>query len=61
MKDISDEKEYVKSNLLIGSKYRSSLLENKILAIALANIDRVQMQKDGSLISALPPIEVYSL
>ena len=61
MKDISDEKEYVKSNLLIGSKYRSSLLENKILAIALANIDRVQMQKDGSLISCIPLSEVTHL
>ncbi|SKB92026.1 Initiator Replication protein [Lachnospiraceae bacterium] len=31
--------EYSKSNFLIGAKYKSSLLENKILAISLAHSD----------------------
>ncbi|MGN1023684.1 MAG: replication initiation protein, partial [Lachnospiraceae bacterium] len=33
---------YNKSNFLIGSKYKSSLLENKIMAISLANSDRFE-------------------
>ncbi|SEA11534.1 Protein involved in initiation of plasmid replication [Lachnospiraceae bacterium NK3A20] len=33
---------FKKSNFLIGSKYKSSLLENKIMAISLANADKFE-------------------
>ena len=40
---------YSKGNLLITAKYRSSLLENKLLAIALANIQNSYEDDNGNL------------
>lgn len=38
---------YKKSNFLITSKYKSSILENKILSIALANADDIHEESEG--------------
>ena len=44
---IPDESaEYPKSNFLIGAKYRSSLLENKILAVSLSQADHFEYDDD---------------
>ena len=37
---------FSKSNILIGAKYKSSLLENKIMAISLAHIQSMDMTED---------------
>lgn len=49
-----------KSNFLIGAKYKSSLLENKILAIALANIQNVT-EEHGLLYSCIKASELRKL
>lgn len=41
---------YQKSNVLIGAVYKSTLLENKIMAISLNRIDKAYEDKEGSLI-----------
>ncbi|MBQ7429166.1 MAG: replication initiation protein [Butyrivibrio sp.] len=52
---------YSKGNLLITAKYRSSLLENKLLAIALANIQNSYEDDNGNLISELKASEIKKL
>lgn len=42
---------FKKSNVLLSAKYRSSLIENKILAFSLANIDRAVDDKEGFRVS----------
>lgn len=44
----SDINIYPKSNFLIGSKYKSTLLENKIMAYSLANADKFDYGKSNS-------------
>lgn len=44
---------FKKSNFLIGSKYRSSLLENKIMAISLANSDKFRITPEGNIYSEM--------
>lgn len=41
------DRNYVKSNILIGAKYKSSLLENKIMAVAFSRIQNAQIDRDG--------------
>ena len=45
--------EYVKSNILIGAKYSSSLLENKLIALSLANVDNFYPDESGALVSMI--------
>lgn len=53
--------EYIKkSNLLISAKYKSSLLENKILAIALANIQNAT-EEHGLLYSSVKASELRKM
>lgn len=52
--------EYSKSNFLIGGKYKSSLLENKVLAIALANIQNV-VEEHGLLYSRIKASELRKM
>ena len=50
-----EEVEYKKSNFLIGAKYKSSLLENKILAVSLT---KVRKDENGQLISTVTASEL---
>ena len=45
---------YVKSNDMISAKYHSSLLENKLMAIALHRIEREQ-KPNGELFARFYP------
>ena len=50
-----NEENYAKANVLIMSKYRSSLLSNKIHAINIANADRMKIDPEsGALVQDLP-------
>lgn len=42
-------KNYPKSNFLIGSKYRANIIENKIMALALANQERMKIDAGGTI------------
>lgn len=53
--------EYSKSNLLIGSKYKSSLLENKLIAVSLSKINEAIEDKEGTLIVKIPATELKQL
>ena len=44
---------FKKSNFLIGSKYKSSLLENKIMAISLANAENFRITPEGNIYSEM--------
>lgn len=50
-----EEIEYKKSNFLISAKYKSSLLENKILAVSLT---KVRKDENGQLISTVTAAEL---
>ncbi len=50
-----EDVEYKKSNFLIGAKYKSSLLENKILAVSLT---KVRKDESGQLISTVTASEL---
>jgi len=45
---------YQKSNILIGSKYKSTILENKVMAVVLSQINSSKEDKEGSLIVNIP-------
>ena len=55
---------YPKSNFLIGSKYKSTLLENKIMAYSLANADKFDSGTSNSeretIQSVIPVSELLS-
>lgn len=53
-----EDKRYKKSNILIGAKYKSSLLENKIFAYSLWKIDEAIELTDGNIISQIPAGEL---
>lgn len=50
---VNDKKEYQKSNFIISSVYKSTLLENRVLAVALNSMDKAIEDKEGSLIVEL--------
>lgn len=52
---------FKKSNLLISAKYRSTLLENKILAIALSNIQHAQNREDGSIVASMTAAQLRKI
>lgn len=52
---------YQKSNMLIGAKYRSTILENKILAIALSRIQEAAEDSEGSIIINMKAAELKKL
>lgn len=52
------ESEYSKSNFLISAKYKSSLLENQILAIVLSKVDEFYRDEKGSLICTIQGKEI---
>ena len=49
--------DYVKSNFLIGAKYKSSLLENKVMAISLNKIKDAEEDKEGGLQAPRQPFQ----
>ena len=54
--------QYSKSNVLIGSKYKSTLFENKLLAISLANIPYNAEETDsGTLVTTLKAAEIRKM
>lgn len=61
MDNLSEQnRKYKKSNFIISSKYRSSLVENKIMAISLAYIDRA-VEKDGKIVNSIPAATIKKL
>jgi len=45
---------YQKSNVLISAKYKSTILENKVMAIILSQINNAKEDKEGSLVVNIP-------
>ena len=56
-----ESKSYVKSNEMISAKYRSTLLENQVMAIALTRIEENFKDKDAPLEARLYPGELKKL
>ena len=52
---------YSKSNFLIGAKYKSTLLENQILAISLSNAKDFHKDEKGILVSTIQAKDIISL
>ena len=44
------DNDYIKSNILIGAKYRSTLLENRLLAVALSRIPKSIEDPSGEIV-----------
>lgn len=61
LEDYYQNSDYVKSNFLIGAKYKSSLLENKVMAVSLNKIKDAQEDKEGTLIVRLKASELKKL
>ncbi len=53
--------DYNKSNILIGAKYKSTLLENKLLALSLTRIKDAFEDKEGSLTIKIPGKEIKKI
>lgn len=49
---------YKKANLLISAKYSSTLIENKILAVALSDRQRMQEDAGGTIRVSIPASEI---
>ena len=49
---------YIKSNAMIQAKYKSSLMENKLLNLALANSTNGVLDKEGTLVVTLTVPEI---
>lgn len=54
----TDNVNYVKSNILVGAKFKSPLLENKLMAVALSHIPDAKVDKEGSLIVEMRSTEL---
>lgn len=61
LEDYYQNSDYVKSNFLIGAKYKSSLLENKVMAVSLNKIKDAEEDKEGTLIVRLKASELKKL
>ena len=60
--NVKDETiDYAKSNFIISSVYKSTLIENQILAIALSEISKATEDKEGSLIVKLEVKDIKKL
>lgn len=58
---IIDNDDYSKPNFLISAKYKSSLMANKVLAIALSRLQEAEDSKDGVLISDIKASEIKNM
>ena len=59
-----ENSEYTKSNFLIGSKYKSSLLEMKLTSISLTKMQRMEFQEEaesGDLVCSMRASELRKL
>ena len=57
-----ENKDYKRSNYLISSKYKASLLENRIMAVSLAKISSSEyVEEQGNLVVMLRAAELKSL
>ena len=56
-----ESRSYVKSNEMISAKYKSTLLENQVMAIALTRIEEKYNDKDAPLEARLYPGELKKL
>lgn len=62
MKPSDKNNEYAKSNFLIGAKYRSSLLENKIMAVSMSKLKRnMATDENGCITCTLEASELREL
>lgn len=52
---------YSKSNFLIGAKYKSTLLENQILAISLSNAKEFHKDEKGILVSTIKAKDIINI
>lgn len=59
--DYLNTKNYAKPNFLISAKYKSSLLANKVIAIALADLKEATDSKDGVLISDIKAADLRKM
>ena len=56
------DSDYNKANILIGAKYKSTLLENKLLALSLTRIkNQATEDKEGSLTVRIPGKEIKKI
>lgn len=55
---IQEPEKYIKSNFLVSSKYRSTLFENKLMALSLYHIDEAQFDTSGALVQEISAAEV---
>lgn len=53
--------DYIKSNILVSAKYRSSLLENRLLAVSLAQIPKSIEDSSGDIVVRIPGSELKKL
>lgn len=59
---VSEQQDYIKSNFLISSKYKSTLLENKIMAISLSHMaEAVEDSDSGAVISRIKASEIMKM
>ncbi|MBR1633863.1 MAG: replication initiation protein [Lachnospiraceae bacterium] len=58
---LMENKSYVKSNEMISAKYKSTLLENQVMAIALTRIEENHEDRDAPLEARLYPGELKKL
>lgn len=58
---VSGRDKYPKSNFLIASVYKSTLAENRVLAIMLNKIDRSEEDREGSLICKVKVEEIKEI
>lgn len=59
--DYLNNKNYAKPNFLISAKYKSSLLANKIIAIALADLKEAVDSNDGVLVSDIKAADLRKM
>lgn len=59
--ELANEDEFVKSNMIISSLYKSTANENKILAVALNRIRDAYEDKEGSLIVSVKGNELKNI
>ncbi len=58
---LAENNAYLKSNFLIGAKYKSTLLENKILALSLSRSEEFEVMGDSSAAPIVHKIPVSEL
>ncbi len=55
------DKDYIKSNILVSSKYRSTLLENKLMCVCLSRIPASIEDSSGEIVVKVPGPELKKI